>query len=142
MKSALLKLYTLPFVENKKKELNIDFDESESLRSFIEQKLFSLSKLTTLSFVNQVEMAINDLLVEVSSMFITEEKMTAGKEDILEFCDSIQSLIKHVFKPSESRANHCDPEPNQQSQMKMEIFNFVHDKDTSAVELELLPVEK
>lgn len=31
VKSAFLKLYTLPFVENKKKELNVNFDESESL---------------------------------------------------------------------------------------------------------------
>ncbi|KAJ6648323.1 hypothetical protein Bhyg_03551 [Pseudolycoriella hygida] len=72
IKSAFLKLYSLPFVENKKKELISDFEESESLRSFFERKLLSLSKFTTLPFINQVEMVINDLPVEVSAMFIVE----------------------------------------------------------------------
>lgn len=87
---------------------------SQNLCSFFERKLLSLSKFTTLPFVNQVEIVINDLPAEVASMFITEEKMTAGKMEILEFCESIQNLIEHVYKPSEERANHYDPEPNQQ----------------------------
>lgn len=46
-------------------------------------------------FVNQVEMALNDLPVEISSLFITNEKMT-DKAEILDFCDSIQDRFDNV----------------------------------------------
>lgn len=36
---------------------------------------------------------MNDLPSEVSLLFITYEKMTSNKADILEFCDSIQDLV-------------------------------------------------
>lgn len=134
MKSSFLKLYTLPFVANKKRELNINFDESESLRSFFERKLSSLSRFTTLPFINQVEIAMNDLPSEVSSLLILEGKMTGDKTEILDYCDSIQNLVEHVCKSTE-RSNESDREPNQQSdQMRMEIFNFVPEDETSEVE--------
>lgn len=134
MKSTFLKLYTLPFVKNKKKELNIDFGESESLRSFFERKLLSLSKFTTLPFVNQVEIVINDLPAEISSMFIIEEKMTVSKVEILEFCDSIQSLIEHSNEPTEERSKQYDPKPNHQSVMQMDVVDFQKDEGSSAMD--------
>lgn len=132
VKSAFLKLYTLPFVENKKKALDIDFDESETLRSFFERKLFSLSKFTTLTFVNQVEIIINTYLQKLqvcSSHFAILFKVSL-------------SICTYVYKPTEDHSNQCDQEPNQQSQMRMEIFNFEPEEETSEVESMLVDSSK
>lgn len=121
MKAEFLKTYSLSFAKNKKRHLNIDFAETSSLRSFVELKLSSLSMFTTLPFLNQIEMVMNDLPVEVSSLFIVHEKMTANKTEILNFCDSIQDLVE----TTQSRPIHDDNESRQPSgEMEMEIFNF------------------
>lgn len=139
MKSAFLKLYTLPFVQNKKRELEVDFDESETLRSFFERKFASLSNFTTLPFVNQVEIIMNDLPVEISCLFIHEEKMLDNKKDILDYCDSIQILMEHVCQPNE-HINEMEPEPSQQSsKMQMKIINL--ESGTATSQLESVSIE-
>lgn len=136
MKSAFLKLYTLPFVENKKRELEVNFDESETLRSFFERKLASLSNFTTLPFVNQVEIVMNDLPVEISCLFIQEEKMLDNKKEILDYCDSIQNLMEHVYQPTNEHTNEMEPGPSQQSnKMQMKIVNLCSGTATASIEL-------
>lgn len=127
-------MYTLPFVENKKRELKIDFDESETLRSFFDRKLTSLSKFTTLPFVNQVEIVMNDLPVEISCMFIREEKMLDNNKEILDFCDSIQYLVEHVYKPNEYTKEKEREQSQQSNKMQMKIFNADSETETSQFE--------
>lgn len=119
VKSTFLKMYSLPFAQNKKRELDIDFNEETTLRSFVERKLISLSKYTTLPFINQMEMVINDLPSEISSLFIANEKMTVRTE-ILDFCDSIQDLV-------ELQTSNLEPRNNEESNQplhRMEVFDF------------------
>lgn len=84
------------FAENKKRELQIDFNTASSLRTFVERKLESFAKFTTLPFLNQMEMVLNDLPAEISTLFITNEMLTDNKNEILVFCDSIQELIETI----------------------------------------------
>lgn len=123
MKIKFLKLYSLSFVQNKKRNLNIDFDETNSLRSFVELKLTSLSTFTTLPFVNQVEMVINDLPEQVSAAFIVNEKITGNKTEILNFCDTIQDVFE-TFTTTNDRQNEADHAQPSGSNMEMEIFTF------------------
>lgn len=102
--------------------MQIDFNESATLRSFVERKLISLDKFTTLPFINQVEMVMNDLPSEISNLFITKEMMTGNKEEILDFCDSIHDFVgtmeevEHVNQPLNDKTN----EPLK----RMEVFHF------------------
>lgn len=108
--------------------MQIDFDAATSLRSFVEQKLRSLAKFTTLPFINQVEMVLADLPIEISTLFITNEKMTGSKESILEFCDSIHEFVdtmkiavpsaEPVEGPSNESSNELEP------LKRFEFFNF------------------
>lgn len=123
MKFKFLKLYSLSFVQNKKRSLNIDFAEAISLRSFVEMKLTSLSTFTTLPFVNQVEMVINDLPEQVSAAFIVNEKMTGNKTEILNFCDTIQDLLETCATTNRSQ-NEADHAQSSGSNMEMETFTF------------------
>lgn len=63
---------------------------------------------------------MNDLPVEISSLFITNEKMTANKAEILDFCDSIQDLVGTM---RETEVPLTDEQLNQPSN-QMEIFDF------------------
>lgn len=74
--------------------MDISFGETTSLRSFVDLKLTSLSKYTTLPFVNQIEMIMNDLPEEISRLFIVKEKMTGNKNEVLNFCDAIQDFVE------------------------------------------------
>lgn len=122
----------MSFAQNKKRELQIDFNEETSLRSFMERKLMSLSTFTTLPFINQMEMAMNDLPIEISSIFITNEKMTSGKAEILDLCDSIQDLVETMrettqglltnIEESSQPSNHMEIESSRQTNL-MEIFD-------------------
>lgn len=119
-------MYSLSFSENKKSELQIDFNGASSLRSFVERKLTSFDKFTTLPFINQIEMVMNDLPVQISSLFLTNEMMTGNKNDILCFCDSIQELVGTMTNTEGPSANDND-QSNQASNepsYQMEVFEY------------------
>lgn len=99
VKLTFLKKYSTSFLENMKKHLNVNFYEEDTLRSFVELKLLSLSTYTKLPFVNRMEMVLNDLPVEISSLFLLNEKLTCDKEEILDFCDSIQDIVETKHGP-------------------------------------------
>lgn len=106
--------------------MQIDYKTATSLRSFFEQKLKSLAKFTTLPFINQVEMVLTDLPVEISTLFITNEKMTGDKESILEFCDSIHEFVDTMKEaqpqPVEDLSNESSNEP--EPLKRLEVFHF------------------
>lgn len=124
-------MYTLPFVVNKKLQLNVEFDEAVSLRSFFEKKLMNLSKFTTLPFINQVEIVMNDIPVEIQSLFILNGKMTGDKTKILKFCDAIQGLVvENEKETAKERPNENDREPSQPSD-KMQMYDLLSEAETS-----------
>lgn len=49
-------------------------------------------------------MVMNDLPTEISLLFITNEKMTSNKADILDFCDSIQDLVSTMREKPEAQS--------------------------------------
>lgn len=114
--------------------MDIDFDdESSTLRSFMERKLISLSKYTTLPFINQMEIALNDLPIQISSLFIVKEKLTCKKSEILDFCDSIEELVdtmREKVKAGESaheneqKSIHPDKQTDH-PENRFEVFNFI-----------------
>lgn len=118
VKDAFLKKYSLPYVRNMKRELQIDFEEEATLRSFVDRKLTNLATYTTLSLTNQMEVVINDLPSEISYLFIQNEKVTRSKAEILEFCDSIQDLVQTF------RLVPVDNTTIQEPLNRMEVFNF------------------
>lgn len=130
VKSAFLKLYSRSFYRNKKRELKIDFDEHDSIRSFVERKLTALSKFTSMPLINQMEVILNDLPEEISSLFITEEKMTCGKTELLDFCESIQDLVQPMVNSTEANTSNNVERPSNPSN-RMEIFNFTRDSESS-----------
>lgn len=104
--------------------MQIDFKTAKSLRSFFEQKFKSFAKFTTLPFINQVEMVLTDLPVEISTLFITNEKMTGDKEAILEFCDSIHEFVDttNEAQPVADLSNESSNEP--EPVKRFEVFHF------------------
>lgn len=60
--------------------------------------------------------------MEISTLFITNEKLTVNKAEILDFCDSIQDLVATMPRTTEGFSAH-DQESNQSSN-RMEIFDF------------------
>lgn len=131
-------MYTLPFLQNKKRELNIDFNTETNLRSFVESKLKNLSKYTTLPFFNQVEMVMNDLPVEISGLFIVNEKMTGTKSEILKYCETIQDLAEHFLKKTQllpvlpiDNQIECD-ELNKSPSKTLEMEIFEYNESTSS----------
>lgn len=107
VRQTFIKKYSSSFTENKKRELSIDFNEETNLRSFVEQKLKSLSSYTTLPFLNQMEMVLAGLPNPISKLFLVNEIMTSSKTMILDFCDSIQDLVLTMReKTDEPDKNH------------------------------------
>lgn len=135
-----MKLYSLPFVRNRKRELNINYHEATSLRSFVEQKLINLSKYTTLSSTNQMEIILNDLPAEISALFITNEKMTCAKADILDFCESIQDFADTLNETVEEECNE-EGDPSR-TLNRMEVFNFTREAQPSLLESESMMVDE
>lgn len=134
VRSAFLKIYSLSFAQNKKRELDIDFNEASTLRSFIERKLMSLSKYTTLPFINQIEIVMNDLPIEISTLFITNEKMTGDKSEILDFCDSINDLVETMRETIAEPLTRDNIEDSNQPLNQMEIFDYRPDSEPSESE--------
>lgn len=117
--------------------MEIDFEESSTLRSFMERKLISLSKFTTLPFLNQMEIALNDLPIQISSLFILNEKMTCKKSEILDFCDSIEEFVSTLREKAkvgesvdenEQNPNHTEKQTDH-PENRMEVFNFIPEYD-------------
>lgn len=108
VRSTFLKIYSTSFAQNKKRGLQINFDEETGLRSFVERKLESLSTFTTLPLINQMEMVMNDLPIEISTLFITNEKMTSNKAEILNFCDTVCDLADTMREETESSTRNTD----------------------------------
>lgn len=121
VRQKFLKKYSQSFTTNKKRELNVDFNNETSLRSFFERKLLALSSYITLSFINQIEITLNELPDEISNLFIVNEKMYGNKVEIFEFCDSIQDLVETM---REATVEEPAIQNNLNSLNNMEIFNF------------------
>lgn len=143
VKEAFLKRYSNPFTVNKKKELNIEFNEETSLRSFVERKLRSLALYTSLPYINQVEMMLYDFPIEIANLFLVNEKMNSKKSELLEFCDSIQDLVQTMLVGPDEEIQTI-----QQDQMnRMQIFKFDPDlesddrqsEDLQSEEMESMP---
>lgn len=141
VRSTFLKIYSTSFAQNKKRGLQINFDEETGLRSFFERKLESLSTFTTLPLINQVEMVMNDLPVEISTLFITNEKMTGNKAEILDFCYSVVDLADTMRVETESISRNTDDftEPRYEMEAassnqlnRMEIFDFVGNEQSES----------
>ncbi|KAJ6642671.1 RNA-directed DNA polymerase from mobile element jockey [Pseudolycoriella hygida] len=126
VKKAFNKKYSVSFCQNKKRAINVNFGEAKSLRSFVELKLMALSTYTTLPFINQIEMVMDDLPVEISSLFVSHGKMTDSKIEILNFCDSIADLLEDLCKTNKEAEDKVEEESNEPSgNRSMEIFNFM-----------------
>ncbi|KAJ6648329.1 hypothetical protein Bhyg_03557 [Pseudolycoriella hygida] len=122
VKSTFLRLYSMTFAHNQKKELKVDFNDETSLRSFVQLKLAALSRFTTLPLINQMEIILSELPVEISSLFLTSEKLTCSESEILEFCDSINDLAESLFEATEDIVDKTDEE-SPHALNKMKIFS-------------------
>lgn len=121
VRQAFIRKYASSYTENKKKFLNIDFDDETNLRSFFELKLKALTSYTTLPFFNQIEMILLDLPISVERLFLVNEVMTKTKAEILDFCDSVQDIVQAMWE-TEKKENELPviPEPLNE----MEVFTF------------------
>lgn len=124
MKNVFIIKYSLPFIQNKKRDMNVDFREESSLRSFVNRKFSSFSKYTTMPLINQMEMILNELPTKISHLFMVNEKFDCGKEDILDFCDSIEDVVQKFIEdentPDTKRAQKTQNEPLN----RMEVFKY------------------
>lgn len=89
--------YLTSFIEKKKREINTDFYQANSLRQFVDQKFSSLETYTSLTFTHQLEVVMNSLPVEVSYLLMVNEVFFRTKYEILDFCDSIQEVCE-IYK--------------------------------------------
>ncbi len=55
-----------------------------SLRSFVKRKFDSLTKYTTLPFINQMEIVLNELPNNIAHLFMVNEKFDCDKNDNLD----------------------------------------------------------
>ena len=91
-KNKFLTTYSLPFIQNRKNDLNFDFYEQPSLRSFVGLKFEMLSKYTTLSQLNQMDIILNELSTDIAHLFIVNGKFDCSMDNILDFCDSVDKV--------------------------------------------------
>lgn len=123
-RSTFLKKYLLAFSKNKKMELDFTFDDETSLRSFVLRKMKALSTYTRLSVENQLEIILNELPIEVSNLFIQNDKMDCTKTEILEFCDTIQEIIDDIYdEPDKNVTLTVNPIDQSQVEQDLEEFN-------------------
>lgn len=121
MKNKFIIKYSLPFIESKKRHLKIQFGETSSLRSFVNQKFSGFATYTTLPLINQMEMILNELPTEVAHLFMVNEKFDCEKQDILDFCDSIEDVVANSIQ---GRQDIQDTEPIQEPLNRMEVFQY------------------
>ncbi len=82
-------------------------------------------------------MVLNDLPVEISTLFIVNEKMTSNKAEILDFCDSIVDFADGMLEEEKisSRSHEvCDASSNQN---RMERFDFDPNEQSSSNSMEV-----
>lgn len=95
-KSTFLQKYSMKYTQNKQKDLDFNYENESSLRSFVARKMDALSTYTTLSVENQIEVILLELPNSIANCFIVEDKLNSTKEEILQFCDVIQEFIEDI----------------------------------------------
>lgn len=75
VKTMFITKYSLPFIENKKKEMSFTFSDEPNLRSFVNRKFTTFKKYTTLPLINQMEIILNDLPADIAHLFMVNEKI-------------------------------------------------------------------
>lgn len=80
----------------------------------------ALSTYTRLSVENQLEIVLNELPVEVSSLFIIYDKMHSSKTEILEFCDTIQEIMADKNNEADENVTLL-ANPNEQNQVVQDL---------------------
>ncbi|KAJ6645773.1 hypothetical protein Bhyg_00982 [Pseudolycoriella hygida] len=109
--------------QKEKKEINIDFNKEPDLRSFVNRKLLGLSTYTTLAFVNQMEIILNDLPEELAYLFMVNEIFNCSADDLLDFCDSVQEVVDTHNK------GNVDDEGIERDSDDVEDYKSRHTKD-------------
>lgn len=108
---AFIKMFSLTFLMNQKRESDIDCNTEPSLRSFMNRKLSFLAKYTTMALSNQLEIVLNDLPNEVAALLMKNVKLDSDKGDVLNLCDSIENQIALVQNQSSTLKNQpIEPE--------------------------------
>lgn len=106
--------------------MNVDFNEEPSLRSFVNRKFSSFAKYTTLPLM---EIILNELPINVAQLFMVNLKFDCGKEDVLDFCDSIQDVVQKYI--GETNTQDAQQTPNEPLN-RMEVFKYdPDDRDES-----------
>lgn len=127
---AFLQKYSMEYTQNKKKDLDISYENEPSLRSFVSKKMVGLSTYTTLSVENQIEVILSELPNSIANSFIVEDKLNSTMEEILEYCDVIQEFIEDVNMEAEAvrstPTNNHDTDSSMPSSVvsELEIFTF------------------
>lgn len=75
-------------------------------------------------------MVLNDLPNNISSHFLLEEKITCKKEEVLDFCDSIQDLVQTMWT---AETTEQEPQNIRDPLNRMEIFDFDADSELESV---------
>lgn len=68
-----------------------------------------------------MEMILNELPTEVAHLFIVNEKFDCEKQDILDFCDSIEDVVANAIQGRQYRQ---DTEPIEEPLNRMEVFKY------------------
>lgn len=128
-RSKFLQKYSMEFTRNKQKDLNFSFENERGLRSFVSRKMDVLSTYTTLSIANQIEVILSELPNSIANSFIVEDKLNSTKEEILEFCDTIQEFVDDADTEASIDHNPTDNSDTNSSipssvVQELEIFTF------------------
>lgn len=127
-KFNFIKKNALSFTVNKKRDLSFGFNKETGLRSFVHRKIKAMTMYTSLSLENQLEMILIELPDEISNQFIVQDKLHCKKEEILEFCDSIQEFVEGS---TARNITSTVPDAKDITMQDLEIFNY--DPDESEV---------
>lgn len=101
--------------------MNVEFTKETNIRSFMDQKLSSFGKYTTLPFINQMEMVLNYIPTEVAKIFMM--KLNCDKNSVLDFCESpeVQNAL-HKYRDEQNKGSL-------QSKSKMDSDDGCDDND-------------
>lgn len=112
--------------------MNFDFFEDRSLRSFVERKFAMLAKYTTLSPLSQMDMILNELPTNIAELFIVNGKFDCHKNDILDFCDSIEE-VSDKFRQDQNTQDVVVEEPlNSMVLFKYDRYEIDSEPSTSS----------
>lgn len=127
-----IKKYSLSFTLNKKRDLSFGFDKETGLRSFVHRKIKAMTMYTSLSLENQLEMILIELPDEISNQFIVHDKLHCKKEEVLEFCDSIQEFVEGLTARNITPTAHLVPDAEDTVMQELEIFNYDPDESEAS----------